>query len=442
MRRTRSSLIATRLPAFRAAAALALAPGLVGCAGGDASASDQYLYIWMGDVDHADPDFFAVIDADTTSDRYGDVVATTTVPLHESLPHHTEYEMPAAGELLFANAHHAEKVLLIDFADPLHPSVTKMLDPVPPFRFPHDMTRLPNGNVLIGYLRSEGPSPQPSDSTMPGGHGGLAEVTARGEPIRSASAAAAGIDEPIRPYAFAMLPDIDRLVVTSAPMMESNSADVVQIWSLSELALLHTMRLPPALLENGEVMRTMRRSTGELAPSGDIYPFEPRLMPDGSVLLNAFGCGFYRLTHMDSDEPVIENVHTIEIEPSSGVGACGIPVVTGSFWVMPVGAENAVVTLDVSDPAHPREVARLDTGDDFAPHWMAKDPRSNRLILGAENGGENRMLMLRIDPATGALHWDERLRAKNGIPGIDFRRTTWPHGESGEAFGHAALFQR
>jgi hypothetical protein len=109
---------------------------------------------------------------------------------------------------------------------------------------------------------------------------------------------------------------------------------------------------------------------------------------------------------------------------------------------MPVGAENAVVTLDVSDPAHPREVARLDTGDDFAPHWMAKDPRSNRLILGAENGGENRMLMLRIDPATGALHWDERLRAKNGIPGIDFRRTTWPHGESGEAFGHAALFQR
>jgi hypothetical protein len=64
------------------------------------------------------------------------------------------------------------------------------------------------------------------------------------------------------------------------------------------------------------------------------------------------------------------------------------------------------------------------------------------LIVGAENGGEDRMLVVHLDPATGLLAWDEGLVARHGFSGIDFRRTTWPHGDAGEAFGHAALFQR
>jgi hypothetical protein len=396
----------------------------------------------MGDIDYAHPDFLAVVDADSQSATYGDVLETVTVGLHESLPHHTEYEMPGAGQLLFANAHHAEKVLLFDFTDPVHPTIARVLDPTPPFRFPHDMVRLPNGNVLIGFLRSDGPSPAPADSLVPGGHGGLVEVTERGELVRKASAADASIQEPIRPYTFAMLPEIDRLLVTSAPMMEQHSADVVQIWTLSQLALQKTLPLPPALLPSGEALKTRRTAEGEPVPTGHVYPFEPRVMPDGSVLLNAYGCGFYRVTDLASDNPVIENVYTIEVSQDAGLGACGIPIYTGNYWVMTVGAEHLLITLDVSDPAAPREVARLETGADFAPHWLAKDPSSNRLIVGAENGGENRMLMARIDLQTGALSWDERLRARQGLPGIDFRRTKWPHGETGEAFGHAALFGR
>ena len=412
---------------------------LAACGNPASDSGGQFLYIWMGDIDHDDPDFLAVVDANRESVTYGEVVTTRTVDLYESLPHHTEYEMPPSGELLFANAHVAEKVLLFDFTDPAQPTLARTLDPIPPYRYPHDMVRMPNGNVLIGFLRSEGPSPLADDPTDPGGHGGVVEVTPHGDVVRSASAADAITDVPIRPYSFAMLPEIDRMVLTSAPMVEPHSADVVQIWRLSSLELLTTLPVPPAVLPSGELLIT--QLDGEPAPSGHRMPFEPRVMPDGSVLLNAFGCGFYRVSNIDT-EPRIDNVYTIEVPSTVDLGACGIPVVAGQFWVMTVGNANMLVTLDVSDPAAPHEVFRLPTEDGFAPHWLAKDPRSNRLIVGAENGGENRMLMALIDEDTGALSWDEILRAKHGIPGIDFRRDRWPHGETGEAFGHAALFGR
>lgn len=425
---------------FHAARLLPVLLGLAACGAPDAPG--QRLYVWMGDVEGDHSDFLAVFDIDSASATYGDVMTTLPVDLHHSLPHHTEYAMPAAGEPLFANAHMAEQVLLFDLTDASNPRVRRTLDPVPGLRYPHDMVPLPNGNVLVGYLRSDGPSPVPGDSLVPGGHGGLAEFTRAGDLVRSASAADPAVDQPVRPYSFAMLPEIDRLVVTSAPMMEEHSADVVQIWSLSELRLLQTLELPPALLPDGSPLRTRNASTGELAPSGHTYPFEPRVMPDGSVLFNAFGCGMYRLHGLERDSVAIDNVLTLDVPEEAGLGACGIPVHTGDFWVMTMGGANALVTLDVSDPARPREVARLDTGEDFAPHWLAKDPRSNRLIVGAENGGEDRMLMVHLDPVSGALSWDERLRARTGLPGIDFRRAAWPHGETGDAFGHAALFQR
>jgi hypothetical protein len=77
----------------------------------------------------------------------------------------------------------------------------------------------------------------------------------------------------------------------------------------------------------------------------------------------------------------------------------------------------------------------------FHPHWLAKDPGSDRLILGAELGGDNRMLMVHIDSQTGRLSWDETFRSSRDSLGINFRRDEWPHGRTGEAFAHAALFR-
>ena len=394
------------------------------------SHESRYLYVWAGDQDAKDSDFLMVIDAQPSSATYTQVVATVPVGMSGSLPHHLEYWLPDSTSFLFANGHHHEQVFLFDIRDAAQPKLVRAIPTPAPFRFPHDMVRLPGGRELVvGYLRSDGPSPLPGDTTLPGGHGGIARVSEDGAILATASAADSAFRVPIRPYSFAFRPDIDRMLVTSAPMMEDTSADVIQVWRLSSFELLSTTQVPQAMLLDGTVQAR-----------GKSMPFEPRVMPDGSILFNAFGCGFYRVTGLDRPRPEIHNVYTIPI-PDDQLGACGIPVVAGHFWIMAVGTLNALVALDVRDPASPREVARLQADSTFRPHWLARDPLSNRIVVGAENGGESRMLMARLDERTGRLAWDSTFRSSPGVLGVTFVREEWPHGKTGEAFGHAALFR-
>src|SRR5690606_4070514 len=134
--------------------------------------------------------------------------------------------------------------------------------------------------------------------------------------------------------------------------------------------------------------------------------FGPRVLNDGSVFFNSYGCAFYRLSAIESDTPKLETFFALDTPapdtaPGSIRGACGIPVVIGHFWINPVGALHSVVVLDIADPSQPREVFRLPTPDTFNPHRLARDPHSNRLVLGAELGGEEGYFILRFDEATG-----------------------------------------
>jgi hypothetical protein len=392
----------------------------------------RYLYVWAGDQDEQDPDFLAVMDIDPDSPTYGDIIATVPTDMGGGMPHHLEYELPPSGALLFANAHHHEHILLFDVRQAAQPRLVRTLSPPAPYRYPHDFTRLPNGNVLVGFLRSEGASPASGDDTSPGGHGGLAEYDAQGGLVRTASAAVAELDMPVRPYGLAVLPGIDRLLTTSAAMMESYSANVVQLWRLSDLTLLHTLDVPAARLPDG--------TTLEL---GHDLPFVPRALPDGSVLFHAYGCGVYRVSDIGTAAPRIDNVHTVDTRrvAADSLAACGVPVLLGRYWIIPAGRLNVLIVLDVSDPARPVEAFRLATDDAFRPHWLAHDPGSSRIIVGAEDGGEDRMLMALFDRNTGRLSWDESLRGEDGVLGISLRRGRWPHGETGAAFAHAALFR-
>ena len=415
---------------MRHALLLALLAVLAGCASvsdrsssAESKAPSPYLLVFAGDKDEKDEDFLAVVDL--RAGAVGNVVATRPIGLKAAMPHHMEYALPPKGEALFVNPHHSEETLLIDTSDPKSPTIQRRLPPPKPFRFPHDYWRLANGNRLVGFLRSEGPSPVPGEADNPGGHGGIAEYSAAGDLLRSASAAAEGFGAPIRPYAFAPVPAHDRLVTTSATMMETSSADVIQIWRFSDLKLLHTLPVPAGA-----------------KPKAQSTPFEPRLMDDGSILINAYGCGLYRLSAVETDAPRLDHVMTFEAEADEQRrGACSVPVVDGRWWVMPVGRARRIVTLDVSDPARPRQVASFATAEDFKPHWAAKDPRSDRIVVGAELGGEQGMLVLRLDPATGVLRPDERIRSADGRPGyLDLALETWPHGKTGHAWAHAALY--
>ena len=403
--------------------------------------ASPYLFVFAGDQDTEDPDFLAMINVDPASETRGEPISSVSIGLKESMPHHMEYVAPPVGEPIFMNAHHNEVSLIVDIESPGALKIEKAFKPPASLRYPHDYKRTPNGTRLVGFLRSEGPSPDPTEDLLPGGHGGIAEYTMDGEFIRSVSAAVPGLKKAVRPYAFALLPEQDRFLVTSAPMHENSWADVVQIYRYSDFTLLHTLELPVGRLANGEAQHGSQRAG-----------FGPRVLDDGSVFLNSYGCAFYHVTGIDTDAPNVSTVHTLKTKAAKTDdyirGACGIPVRMGDYWVQPVGHLHAVVVLDISNPTEPKEVFRLKTPRTFNPHWLGKDPLGNRLVLGSELGSEQGFFMLHFDEETGALAFDKAFQGKqkglilsrkhNGY--VSFDRAAWPHGETGMAFGHAAIF--
>ena len=65
-------------------------------------------------------------------------------------------------------------------------------------------------------------------------------------------------------------------------------------------------------------------------------------MPDGSVLLNAYGCGFYRITDVASANPKVTNVYSVQVpkaKPGKS-GACSVPVLAGKHWYFRLGART------------------------------------------------------------------------------------------------------
>lgn len=86
-------------------------------------------------------------------------------------------------------------------------------------------------------------------------------------------------------------------------------------------------------------------------------------------------------------------------------------------------------------------VLRVDDRSNGGPHWAAIDNHSltptgapTRLVFSnsfvARTGvdGNHRMHMVDVDPATGALAYDQSFRdEKTGAPGVDFNRRNWPN---------------
>src|SRR5205823_14857186 len=134
------------------------------------------------------------------------------------------------------------------------------------------------------------------------------------------------------PYSLAVDSAHDRVVSTSVPMsmpswatlapgswladrrdsiIAKRSTRHVQIWRLSDLALLHTIALPPS-------------------PDGDhaAYPAEPRVLPDGSVYVNTFSCGLYRLTGLGgTSAPNATFVHAFPGGSDIGKDPCAVAAV-------------------------------------------------------------------------------------------------------------------
>lgn len=379
--------------------------------------SSDYLYLWASSADSSGPDFLAVVDVRErpSEERYGALVATVPVPGRAHRTHHTEHELAPDG-LLFANGFGSGQSFVFDLTTPTRPRLVRQFGDVGRLMHPHSFWRLPSGNVLATF--------QMQHDTLGAAPGGLVEFTPSGTVIRTASANLPGVDRRIRPYSAAILPDIDRVVVTTSDMDNRDTTRALQFWRLSDLTLQRTIELP-----NG--------------PRGDegYRSAEPRVLADGrSVLVSTFNCGLYLLDGVAGSQPSARLVASFPRKPGT---SCAVPVVAGRFYLITVPAWSAVVSLDVSDPAHPREVSRLTLGPEDVPHWIGLDPNGRRVVITGYRAMRTRVLLARFDERSGQLSLDERFRAAGSTEaGLRLEDIDWPHGGRDAAVPHGAVFGR
>ena len=376
------------------------------------SGGSTHLFVWAWDVNKDADDFLAVVDVDRRSATYGRVVRTLPAQGGRGA-HHVEYEM-TTGQL-FANSFDTGRTFVFDISDPLRPRLSSEFGDVGPYSHPHSFARTPSGTVLgtFQFLAADHL-----------GVGGLVELDDRGKVIRATSAANR-LDPDLRPYSLTVLPQIDRVVTTSADMHGRLVGRSVQVWRLSDLAMLHTVLLPPG-------------------PRGDehLHPAEARVLADGrSVMVTTFRCGLYVLTQLDG-APVATLARSFPWSAVAGEDTdCNVPVRFGRFWFQPVGTTGSVVSLDVSRPEKPVIVDELPFGVDARPHWLALEPGGRRMAMTGGGTLAGGVYLIDVNPETGKLTLVGDLPASGSrIPGIRFDRAEWPHGKTGPAFAHGAVF--
>jgi len=363
----------------------------------------EHLFVWTTDADSVDLNFLAVLDANPRSPDYGSVLTTLAIPTTGATRgHHTEHRMPSDGRL-FANDFGTGMTYVLDLSDPLAPQLSASFTAAGPLTSPHSFERLPNGNVVATF-QTEGPGNH--------GPGGIAELGPTGEAVRWGTASGGG--DSVRPYSLAVVPALDRVVTGSADMRGVVDSHVIQIWRLSDLTLLETLSFPE-----------------EWGPAA-----EPRLLSDGeTVLVSTFGCKLIRVEALGSDDPVLSLAYDFE-----GSG-CALPVVAGDLWIQAVPGIHGLVAIDASDAGSLREVSRLTLGEDDWPHWISLEPSHRRIVVTGYAGTRYRVLIVDLDESTGEMHVDTSFASPGAErPGISFDRTEWPHGATGPADPHGAVF--
>jgi hypothetical protein len=400
------------IPALWITAILLVSPG-ASVLGAQATRSSDYLYVWTASSDTTQPDFLAVYDVRPAAGRYGRLVTTVPVPGRQNRPHHTEHEMPADGRLL-ANGFGSGQTFIFDTRDPAHPTLDGHFGDVAGMMHPHSFLRLPDGNVLATF--------QMQHDSLGMAPGGLAELTDHGAVVRHVSANGPGIDRRIRPYSAVIIPKLDRVVTTTTDMDGRDVIPSVQLWRLSDLKLLQTFDLPEG-------------------PRGDEAGLtaEPRLLADGrTVLVSTFDCGLYLLSGLDGPSAAGQLVSSF---PRKEKTYCAIPVIAGHYYLVTVPAWHAVVSLDISNPAKPREVSRAVLGEQDVPHWIALEPNRRRVVITGYGNMLHRVVLANFDEATGRLEIEGRFREDGATePGVRTDNKSWPHGGNAAGIPHGAVF--
>lgn len=384
-----------------------------------APASSQYLFVWAMEASHPRTADTAMTPADIAARRdrlglgndflavfdigggpsFGKLVAM--LPVGEAvMAHHTNYADPPNG-VLYANDWFGNSSYVFDLRDPVHPRLARKFSSIGAFGYPHSFVYLSNGNTLATFQYSGG---------FNHAAGGLVEFDPQGRVVRTASAIVPGRPN-IRPYSLAVDEKLNRVVTGSADMMGAQPSHVAQVWRLSDLKLIKTLPLPP---QPDWLYDTAADSS------------EPRLLADGkTVVVPTFNCGLFLVQNLAGDNPSLQHVYDF------GYRTCEVPVVVGNFLVEAMQSGHAIVSLDMHDPEHPREVSRILLPPDEYPHWLALEPGGNRLVITGYGALDTKVRFATIDRRIGKLTLESDV--------INFTRA-WPDGWNGSAIPHGAVF--
>ena len=408
---------------------------------------EPYLAVWAGDADRKSSDFLAILDADPTSATYGKVLRTYPVRSRGNEPHNVNVE-PRADRRLFAGGLLTNRTFVFDLPQPLAGKLVAVDDAGPQRRLwgPHDFVSLPNGRVAVTCVDPARYRGDPVELVTAAG--GLLELTSDGQPVREIPApdpAARGLI--IAPAGAAAALALDRLITTNRghgytalTRGEAMPGISVQVWRLEDLRLLKTV-----LLEAGA------RGEENLAPATARF-----LHREPLVYVNtAQGGALYASDSVQTSVPAFRLVYDFGADTLGGDAA----VTPDDRWyVETLTGRNRLVTLDLADRWHPKPVAALrfdrDPGDTNraragGPSALAMSADGTRLAVadytmdvpGYQHDGDRRVYMVRLDPTTGHLWFDEGFRDElTGEVGIDFNRARWPHGDTGPARPHGLAF--
>ena len=379
----------------------------------------RYLFVWAMEAQHpyastlalmspdlaswhrtegSGKDFLAVFDIRPGA-SFGRLVRM--LPVGEAaMAHHTNYAEPP-NDVLYANDWIANHTYVFDLRDPRHPRLARQFGGIGAYGYPHSFVYLSNGNTLATFQYSGG---------FNRAAGGLVEFDPQGRVVRTASAVVPGYPN-IRPYSLAVVEKLNRVVTSSGDMMGAQDSHVAQVWRLSDLKLIKTMRLPP---QADWFYDTAANSS------------EPRMLADGkTVVVPTFNCGLFLVRNLAGDNPTLQHIYDF------GYRTCEVPVVAGDFMVETMQSGHAIVSLDLHDPEHPQEVGRILLPPNEYPHWLSLEPGGDRLAIAGYGALATRIRFARIDRRTGKLTLEPAT--------IDFTRT-WPDGWQGSAIPHGTVF--
>jgi hypothetical protein len=384
-----------------------------------APVSSRYLFVWAMEAKSPQASTQALMSPDLPAWRsnrglgkdvlavfdvrpgtsFGKLVAMLPVG-DAAMVHHTSYAEPP-DDILYANDWIANRTYVFDLRDPRHPRLMRKFGSVGAYSYPHSFIHLPNGDTLATFQYSGG---------FNRAAGGLVELDPRGRVVRTASAAVPGHPN-IRPYSLAVAGKLDRVVTGSADMMGAQVSHVTQVWRLSDLKLIGTLSLPP---QPDWFYDTAADSS------------EPRVLADGrTVVVPTFNCGLFLARNLAGDHPTLQHIYDF------GYRTCEVPVVAGNYLVETMQSGHAIVSLDLHEPQHPREVSRILLPPDEYPHWLALEPGADRLVITGYGALGTRVRFATVDRNTGKLT----------LAGSSIELTrAWPDGWRGSAIPHGAVF--